>query len=296
MSKVVIVKSGKAFKGEDVDPKVLSTMLNQGLCRLFEASNAKDSVNKLFKASHTVGIKVNPIAGRHLTTHPELAMSFAKILVASGLKDNRIIIFDRTNRELKGAGYQIYTGKSGVRCFGTDQAGYGYEPRLTIQGDLCSQLSRIVSECDALVSMPVMKDHNLSGVCGAMKNLYGIINNPNKYHDNNCTPYLCDLLAIPEIKRKLKLCICDALRVQYHGGPGYKPQYAVRYGAILLSTDAVALDRVIYEIISQMREKNGISALKDMNRYPRYIFEASSDKYSLGVSDIQKIERLTVEV
>jgi hypothetical protein len=44
----------------------------------------------------------------------------------------------------------------------------------------------------------------------ALKNMYGVIHNPNKYHPNGCNPYIADLNMLPEIRTRMRLTICDA--------------------------------------------------------------------------------------
>ena len=72
----------------------------------------------------------------------------------------------------------------------------------------------------------VLKDHDGAGVTIALKNMYGVIHNPNKYHPNGCNPYIADLNMLPEIRSRMRLTICDATTACYEGGPGYKPEYS----------------------------------------------------------------------
>ena len=88
----------------------------------------------------------------------------------------------------------------------------------------------LAEKCTAIINVPVLKDHDLAGVTMAMKNFYGAIHNPNKYHDNNCNPYIAELNTSPIIKDKTRLIVCDALLAQYNGGPAFKPQYTWNYG------------------------------------------------------------------
>ena len=56
-----------------------------------------------------------------------------------------------------------------------------------------------------LINLPVLKDHDGAGVTIALKNMYGAIHNPNKYHPNGCDPYVADLNMLPEIRSRMKL-------------------------------------------------------------------------------------------
>jgi hypothetical protein len=73
--------------------------------------------------------------------------------------------------------------------------------------------------CSALISFGVVKDHDLSGVSAGIKNWYGVIHNPNKYHGSNCNPYLADVVRHPFIASKLRLTLLDGVEGQCQGGP-----------------------------------------------------------------------------
>ncbi len=138
--------------------------------------------------------------------------------------------------------------------------------------------------------MPLLKDHDLSGVSISLKNFYGAIHNPNKYHQNNCNPYIADLNTHPYIQEKVKLIVCDALLPQYHGGPSFKPQWIWKLGAVLFSLDPVALDAVGADLIEQQRRQHGLPSLREAGRHPQYIHTAA--EYGLGVDDLSRIDIL----
>ena len=198
-------------------------------------------------------------------------------------------MFDRTSRELKEAGFVIRKS-GGLKCFGTDElAGGGYESQPQMAGSVGSCFSRIASRfCDAIINVPILKDHDLSGISGAMKNYYGIIHNPNKYHDNNCDPYIAELNTHPYIKNKSRLIICDALLAQYNGGPAFKRRWSWPFGGILMGRDPVALDRICADIIEEERKAVGLPSLEQAKREPKYIHTAA--RLGLGEDDPKKIE------
>src|SRR5208283_4390145 len=77
-----------------------------------------------------------------------------------------------------------------------------------------------------------------------LKNLFGAIHNPNKYHLNVGDPYVADVNMLPPIRQKVRLHICDATTAQYEGGPSYMPQWTWPCNSLLVSRDPVALDFV----------------------------------------------------
>jgi uncharacterized protein (DUF362 family) len=135
-----------------------------------------------------------------------------------------------------------------------------------------------------------LKDHDLCGVSLSLKNFYGAIHNPNKYHDHGCDPYIADVNAHPYIKDKLRLVICDGLIGQCNGGPGYKPQWAWPYSGLLLSRDPVAIDRTGCHIIEEQRKATGLQSLAAAGRPAKHIQTAA--QRGLGISDMNKINRI----
>jgi uncharacterized protein (DUF362 family) len=152
-------------------------------------------------------------------------------------------------------------------------------------------MSRIMEELtSAQVNLPVLKDHGLSGVTCSLKNWFGAIHNPNKYHEDGCDPYVADLNAVSLIRQQQKLVICDALRVQFNGGPSYHRQWAEHFGGLILGEDAVAVDFVGYGIIDKIRAENGLPSLEKAGRKPQHIFTAADAEHRLGKASLDEID------
>jgi uncharacterized protein (DUF362 family) len=294
-AKVVEVRSAGIISDGKIDPGAASVMLEAGLDNLSPDGLGIDFLADLFPVGQVIGIKVNTLAGRRMSTSPGLVYSLAGIFHKIGHKKSDIIIWDRRERELISAGYAIQTRDSDYRCFATDTTGAGYSGNLYSYKSIGSMVSRIQAEMVNLtVNFPVLKDHSLAGLSGCLKNNFGTIHNPNKYHANFCDPFQADLFAMDVIGGKQKLAIFDAIWVQFNGGPGFIDHWTEEYKAILMATDAVALDTVATEIVDRLRTKSGLERLKDSGREPIGIKTAGKDK--LGCADLSDIEWVTVEV
>jgi len=291
-SRVVIVRSKRVLNpGGVVDGEVLSAMVRSALLNLTGIASAEKAWGSLFAPRDIVGIKVNAIAGRLLSPTPAWVPILAQGLRAAGVEEKRIILWDRSSRELKEAGFPLNWEQGGIRCFGTDAPGVGYDPDLVENGSIGGLLSRILTALTSCqVNLCLLKDHNLAGLSGALKNLYGAIHNPNKYHDDHCNPYIADLNALPQIREKFRLTLCDALRVQYHGGPAFKSQWVENYGGILASFDPVALDFAGWRLLDQIRKAHGLSSLQQEDRTPLYILTAGDRTHRLGKCKESDIE------
>jgi len=197
--------------------------------------------------------------------------------------------------ELLRAGYKLSKSGGAVQCRGTDAERYGsgYQKQVESSGQIGSCFSRILAEeITALICVPVLKDHNLAGVSLGMKNFFGAIHNPNKYHDDNCDPYVVDVVSHRFIRPKWKLTVCDATRAQYHAGPTRNPEFAWPFGGLIVGTDFVAVDAVAADLLETQRKDKGLRSLKQEKRPTRHI--ATAGTRGLGTADLGKIERIDV--
>ncbi len=268
--------------------------LDKALIEITGEKKPADAWAKLFSPEDTVAIKVNSLAGRKLSPAPELAYSVADAVASAGVPENEIIICDRKDRELRAAGYKLNKEGDGYRCFGTDALrGSGYQSEPKMSGEVGSCFSKIFTEhATAIVNVPILKDHDLAGLSGGMKNFYGIIHNPNKYHDNNCSPYVAHLNNHPIIKDKHRLTVMDATTAQYNGGPAYVEKWTWDAGKLIIGTDPVAADRLSWDIIEDKRKKEGLKSLKEAERKPIWLEEAAK----LGLGEINRSEIEVMEI
>lgn len=293
MSKVVIVRGPGVLSADGaIDAPVLGRIYERGLRLLTGASGDADTLASIFAPADRAGIKINGIAGRRLTTPPDVALPLARLLVRAGLKARNIVVWDRTNRELKEAGFRLNAAGEDFRIMGTDTAGMGYGGELLEHRSIGSRFSAIQTDfITASISLAVLKDHGLAGVTAGMKNYFGAIHNPNKYHDDHGDPYVAELFDTPAIKSRHRLTVIDALQVQYHKGPSFHAAWADRHEALIFSLDPVAADFAGWQIIENLRRAKGLPTLAEEERPPAYI--KTAERLGLGRAtpgDIQIIE------
>ncbi len=290
----VVVARDEALAGGKLDEhrELLEKLLNAAMQKLTGAADAATAWRQLFKPSERIGIKVNTLG---LSAQPPVADAIVAGLRLAGVPAEKIVIWDRFDTELEKAGFKLNKSASGVQCRGTDtkRGGNGYQEKIESSGQIGSCFSKIVAEeIDALISVPVLKDHNLAGVTLGMKNFYGAIHNPNKYHDGNCDPYIVDVVAHRFIAKKWRLTVCDGIRGQCQGGPGAKPGFQWPFAGLLLGTDFVATDAVGADILEKQRKEKGLKSLAEDGRPPKHIATACARGF--GEADLAKIERLEV--
>jgi len=247
---------------------------------------------RLFDPEDIVAIKINGLASGHLSPRPELAWAVVDGLRSAGVEDGHIILWDRTTRELERSGFARQTGADRVRIYGTDSLrGGGYGGDFESVGAVGSLVTQIIGRyATALVNLGVLKDHDLAGISAGMKNLYGAIHNPNRYHDHACDPYVAQVAALPSIRRTLRLTVIDAVLAQAEGGPAFTPEWIWPCGRILVATDPVACDQIAWDLVEGERARRGLPSLEEAGRAPAWI--ATAQTMGLGRAAPLEVEEV----
>ncbi len=293
-SRVVVARDEKLRgAGATVDSNRVMALLDRAMQALYNRDHPVEAWRQVVRPGETVGLKVNTLGGRGISTNVQLVAAVCQRLQEAGVKPGGIVVWDRDSEELERAGFQLAVSPDRVQCFGTDHV--GYEEELSAYGSVGSRLSTILTQrCAALINLPVLKDHDGAGVTIALKNMYGVIHNPNKYHPNGCNPYVADLNMLPEIRGRMRLTICDATTAMYEGGPGFKPEHSWNANALLVSADPVALDHTGWQMIERKRAEKGLKTLAAEERAPSYIATAADAEHHLGTNDPKRISIVEV--
>jgi uncharacterized protein (DUF362 family) len=249
----------------------------------------------IVKPDDRVAIKLNCLSGPRLSPNPKLVDAIVHGVASAGVRRDRIILFDRSSRELVRAGFTEARADGDVRCFGTDVlAGGGYGDQILEHRSIGSLFTRILTDhATVLINVGVCKDHDLCGISAGLKNLYGLIHNPNRYHANLCDPFLADLADHPAVRPKLRLTIVDATTAQCHGGPAFNPLYTFLPGRVIVTRDPLAADVIAHEWIAAERAKRGLPTLTDEKRFPSWI--ETAERLGIGAGERRRIEMVEVE-
>jgi hypothetical protein len=250
--------SGGKGDNDLLSPETLRQMLDASVTELTGLRDARAAWSALFSPDERIAIKVNTngFAGvAPFWTHAPLALAVTACLQEVGIPAEQIYLYDITTSDLEGAGYPINRDGSGVRCYGTAEnwddrktksgrtvwdAG-AFVPGWTLLGREV-RLSEILLSCDALINMPRLCDHSLSGVTFAMKNHYGTFDSAAAFHQHKTfCQAVGELNALPPIRDRTRLIIGDALAVV-----GWDD--AVTGDSILVSFDPVATDVIALEL------------------------------------------------
>lgn len=251
---VVEVKDEKSVDAKGVlDATRVKAMLHAGLKELTKQDSLVNAWKVLIpgaSASTRVGIKISGINWK-VCNSPAMIKALVETLTRdAGISAGNIIVWDKTSWELTLA--KLNAKDLGVKVQGTvaSPEGPGYEKtQHTVLGTKM-MLSRIFTEMtDVTINCGVLKSHDLAGITGALKNVYGMFSEPGDFHKNINT-------ALPElyglVAKNTKLCINEGFLAVAAGGPmgaaSHKP------GRLLLSVDPVAIDVHVLALINGLRK------------------------------------------
>ena len=294
--RLVVIKHADATDNEFVGkPDIVKRMVNRAVCELAGKDSVADAWRTFIKPTDVVGMKVNAAGAGVVWTQPCVVATIIEGIVAAGVNENNILVWDRSDSSLTDVGYKVNDTAQGARCYGTNHprpavesggAPEFHEGNGVPVADKQVFFSKILTnEITALINVPVVKDHVVAGITCAMKNHFGSIRNPRDLHPNGCDPYLGALNASPPIKDKTRLILVDGLTGLYNGGPRGKAEWRWHLNCILASCDPVATDAWAQRTIEQKRAEKGHSAVGDRAKYI-----ASAAKMGLGVDDLSRVD------
>lgn len=318
--KVVHIKSANSVKNNEPVETEAYIMLKKAILELTGQKNFKKAWRMFVNPGDRIGIKVNPIGGRMVSTSHAVVKSIINQLIESGISKEQIIIWDRRPVQFEEAGYTT-KNYPGIKIIGTEEfdangSFYDKEGKLyslknndpdwyyyadyeekydaevmpiIINEGKYSFFSKIVTkELDKIINVPILKN-NSNRITGAMKNLaFGSISNTMRLHKDLWSETCAEVCSFAPIRDKVVLNICDALKGSFNGGPHpTNPQFICNYNSLLVATDPVALDRISAEVLLAKRIAEG---LQKSGSTPVIEFMTMASALNLGVSDINKID------
>ncbi|MCK4657942.1 MAG: DUF362 domain-containing protein [Phycisphaerae bacterium] len=275
LSKVVEVRSDHVIVGESVHPELLRQMLRIGLAAVTGIENEKQAWQSLLTPDDVIGLKFNQSGAEGLKTTQAMAKVLVASLVDSGWDPRQLVtleIHSRLNREL-----------------GTTPPSREWQPDEVQFGEARDRLSKVLEQVTAIVNIPFLKHHNIAGITCCLKNLsHALVKHPARFHSNKCSPYIGDIVALPQIRRKLRLHVVNALRIVIDNGPEARPPYIRKRGGLLLGVDPVAVDAIALELLNRVRLGEGLGKVEDRQGEVAYLSAAAAR--GLGRHELHQID------
>ena len=269
-----------------------------------------------------VGIKVNTRSGRGLSTSPELLRAVIQAFQARGFERQAILIVDYSMHGLREAGI-LPTLSTGVfnfeECpvYALDRGLYydkdwfydsplppsrNQDPQFTGKlnsgGDSLSLLEGAIErksflpmpllfDVDFWVNLAVGVDDSALGIDGALANatLWNVSNSQRFLRSEaTASVAVAEIAAIPELSERMLLHFVSLDRYQYIGGPQFNSLYTHSEPLLWMSSDPVAVDRLLLDRINALRRNNGFPEISPL---PRQLPFAAS--LGLGVFEESRI-------
>jgi hypothetical protein len=142
-------------------------------------------------------------------------------------------------------------------------------------------------KCTALISMPALKGHWLTGIGTVIKNYIMYSGRPSNYHQEKSAK-LGEIWLIPEVKSKTRLVLVDAIHPLCDKGPQSDPRYKWAYNGLIAGTDPVAVETVCLKVLTEKR--HALRGEPWPISPPPICVEAADKVYGLGTSKLEEIK------
>ena len=294
-------------------------MLKSAMLRLTGQENLKEAWLQLVGPDDIIGLKVNPIAGKLLSTSHAVTRAIIRQLEEAGIRRDHLLIWDRREADLKESGFTAenypdipimgteYQDENGSyinaegKFYGeerVDKKHYfyvdlegeydAYTLPYMINGGKYSYFTKICTEkITKIINVPVIKNAGTT-ITVCMKNLaFGSITNTARLHGPMWHDTCACACAFPPLRDKVVLNIADGLTGCFDGGPSANPQFICHYNTLVIGTDPVAVDRICYDIVINKRILEG---LQEKEKDGARTFMDMAQELKLGVADKDKIE------
>ncbi len=281
-ARVVLVRRRDALSDDPVrSAAVVREMLEEACGALSsDGRSSREWWSGAFAPGEKVAIKANLMMSN---TRAEVLAAIHDCLVEyAGTESGSIAAWDRRS---VGFGREALAGP---------KSAWGQTPEMGYNEDSVSLLA--ADWADALINVPSLKCHWLSGVAIALKNWCGAVTNISvgdpedaafRFHGDSCAN-LGMFQALPAFGGKCRLVVVDALEAYYERGPQTDPEYFHPYGGLIVGADAVAVDAIGAMLLQAIRDEVA-GEPSPISPPPKHIAVAES-KYGLGVSDPGRID------
>jgi uncharacterized protein (DUF362 family) len=297
-SRVVQVVNPKVYDPrQQVVETTVQEMVDRAVMELTGKRSAQEAWSSLFSPSEKVGLKPNLLGGELCWTNPEVVAAVVAGLKSAGVKEENLYLWDLRSFDISPLYRRFRATKVNVKT--TTDWGFG-DRAYRIESGPPARLVKPLLKVDAVVNIPLVKDHGLAGVTCALKSILGSIDNPRDQHTNRkgektCDPMVAELSALPEVRKKMRLILTDALQIIVEGGPRGSLEHRRTLSSVFAATDPVAMDRVAWTIIDQQRKLSRMVPLMERKLGPdgpkgRPLHVLTAEKLGLGHADPAQID------
>lgn len=207
-------------------------------------------MNHFVTKNATVGLLINSRYDKPGTyVKPEISLAVLKMCFDAGAKAVYTI---------EGVSQKYWSRSELSKQFGPQiksiQPGNGQFKEVEIPKGIClkkAEITRAFLDCDVLINLPIVKQHEGIQITGSLKNIMGATSfSTNRFfHDGSGkggyedVPFLSQCIADANLLRKPTLCVMDATEFIVTNGP-FGPGKVEKVQKIIAGADPVAVDSV----------------------------------------------------
>ncbi len=271
--RVIQAHSEHVIKPLGIHEDVLRDLIEIVVTRLSGKEQAGDAWHTFLKPDDVIALKFNRNGANTIATSGPMLRALVDSIEEAGFNRRQIVAVEVPD-EL-------------ISATQTQAPAQGWSETEFDFGSGSDQLAAWLEQVTAIINVPFLKTHNLAVMTGAMKNIsHAVVKHPARYHSNGCSPFIGDIVALPQVRDKLRLHIVDALRIVFDGGPVPREDAIWDGGTLIGGTDPVAVDVTGIHLIDRVRKAVGLSQIGEVGP-PEYLEEA--DARGLGTSEMHKI-------
>lgn len=261
IANVVEVCSANIVTPRGLHEGVLLDVLHLMLQRLTGLEPA-DAWRALLRADDVIGLKFNQSGADGLGTTDVMLRVLVQSLTSAGFDPKRMVGIEVS------AAIRAETGvQAPVEGWSDQPADFGSGR---------DQLAAWLDQVTAIINVPFLKTHNIAGVTCCLKNLsHAVVKHPAQFHGNGCSPFIGDIVALPQVREKLRLHLVNALRVVFDGGPSAVEDCIWDAGMLLGGYDPVAVDCVGLQMIDRVRGALKLPLIAGGKGPPAYLGRAA---------------------
>lgn len=272
---VVRIRSDSVVTTRGVHEDLAFDMLSAALKRAAGTADASAAWGALLRPDDMVGLKFNRNGAAGLGTSDAMARILVRSLSDAGFPRDQIVGIEASTSVCQELGIQ-----TAVAGWSKEEADFG-----SGRDNLALWLNQVT----AIVNVPFLKHHNITGFTCCLKNLsHAVVKHPARYHDNGCSPYIGDIVALPAVQSKLRLHIVNGLRGVFDHGPEAVEDFIWDGQFLLVGTDPVAVDCVALDLLDEVRRTLNLPPIAPNGELPAYL--TAAEERGLGKAKLYKID------
>jgi len=153
----------------------------------------------------------------------------------------------------------------------------------------------LLFDVDFWVNLAVGVDDQALGVDGALANatLWNV-SNSQRFLGNEATASaaVAEIAAIPELSERMVLHFVSLDRYQYIGGPRFKSRYSRSEPLLWMSSDPVAIDRLLYDRMNEHRLLDGFPEITPLPRQFPFAASLGLGLYQRSEIQVQRLAKI----